>query len=158
MKRIFITAIVILSLLVAGSAMAMARRGTSVDVVVSIPLLPHVVELRDDPYYYHSGYYYHYKDARWFYSKSQRGPWSNLPRDHYPKETRYKGKSWKHNHGNGRDYDDRGREDRGHDHRGREDRGHDDWGRDDRGHDDRGHDDRDRYDRDRYDRDSYDRR
>ena len=120
--------IVIACLLMACSAMAMARRGHGVDAVVTIPLLPHIVELRDDPYYYHSGYYYHYNHDRWYYSKSRHGPWADLPRDHYPYETRYKGKSRRHGNDRGRDNDDRDRD--------RDDRSRNKWD-DNRGHDNR---------------------
>ncbi len=115
MKKILIPTIVLVCLLLmADTAMSMGRRG-SVDVVVSIPLLPAIVELHEEPYYHHSGYYYHYKNERWYYAKSKKGPWADLPRDHYPKETRYKGKTWRHDRG--RDKDDRGRYHRGHDQR-----------------------------------------
>ena len=61
-----------------------------------IPSLPVSVELVDtDPYYYQGGYYYYYHDNSWFYSHSRGGPWSNLPRDHYPRDVRFK------NQGNG---------------------------------------------------------
>ena len=53
--------------------------------------LPPVVELGDEPYYYHRGYHYWYHDGRWDYSRERRGPWRELPRSHYPRETRFKG-------------------------------------------------------------------
>lgn len=60
--------------------------------VVVAPTLPLVVELGTDPYYYHSGYYYHYDNNSWRYSTSRTGTWTALPRDRYPKETRYSGR------------------------------------------------------------------
>ena len=66
------------------------------------PALPLIVELGTEPYYYQSGYYYHYNNDRWSYSNARSGPWSDLPRSHYPKEVRFTG-----------GHDDRGR--RGHD-------------------------------------------
>jgi hypothetical protein len=41
----------------AGTALSMGDLPPGVDVVVSIPFLPPIVELREDPYYNHSGYY-----------------------------------------------------------------------------------------------------
>lgn len=81
--------------------------GTSVTIV---PPLPLIVELAD-PYYIHGGYHYYYHNDRWYYSQSRSGPWIDLPRDHYPREVRYKGRS------DGRDWgDERGRGvKRGHD-------------------------------------------
>lgn len=133
MKKILIPTGIMLCLLMTGTAMSMGSppRPPGVDVVVSIPLLPPIVELREEPYYNHRGYYYYYDNDRWYYAKSKRGPWVDLPRGHYPKETRYKGKRWQHDQG----HDDRGRDDRG---RGNDDRGHDRDRRDDkRDHDKR---------------------
>ncbi|MBU0483801.1 MAG: hypothetical protein KKB30_04740 [Proteobacteria bacterium] len=121
MKKILIPTVVMLGLLLAVTAMSMGRR-PDVGVVVSIPLLPPLVDLREEPYYNHSGYYYHFNNERWYYSRSKGGPWADLPRDHYPKETRYKGK--KHRHDKGQDHDDRGRDDRGRDQKN-DNRGHD---------------------------------
>jgi hypothetical protein len=70
---------------------------------VVVAPLPAVVELGPDPYYYHSGRYYFYEGNHWRYSSSRAGPWVDLPRSHWPKETRYKGR--------GRD-DDRHRDSR----------------------------------------------
>jgi len=108
-------------LLLAGCLVAQGRRGSS---VVVVPALPSVVVLESEPYYQHSGYIYHYRNDRWFYSRSRSGTWLELPRDRYPKEVKFKDK--------GQDKgDERGRgEKRGHDdsddERGRgEKRGHD---------------------------------
>lgn len=60
--------------------------------VIVVPPLPSIVVIEDEPYYYQSGYHYHYRDNSWFYSNSRSGPWNPLPRDRYPKETRFKGK------------------------------------------------------------------
>jgi len=76
------------------------RRGSG---VVVVPPLPAIVIL-EEPYYYHSGYYYYYQNDRWFYSNAKSGPWVDLPRGHYPKETRFKGrddekgKGWRRGH------------------------------------------------------------
>lgn len=108
------------ALLLGACVVAPAEHGYG---TVIAPALPVYVELSTEPYYYQSGYHYYYNNSRWQYSNSRSGPWTDLPRDHYPKETRYKG------HGNGRD-DRRGD--------GRDDR------RDDRRGDDRDDDRRDR--------------
>lgn len=56
-----------------------------------IPILPAVVELGDDSYYAHDGYHYFYSDDRWYYSGSRDGRRSELPRSHWPRETRRRG-------------------------------------------------------------------
>jgi len=76
---------------------------------VIAPPLPVIVELDAEPYYYQSGYYYFYDHNRWRYSDQRSGPWADLPRNRYPKETKFK------SHDNRRDKDrkdDRGRNDR----------------------------------------------
>ena len=71
------------------------------DYVVA-PALPVVVELGVEPFYFHSGYYYYYNnDRRWNYSRARTGPWKALPRDRYPRETRFKDRD-----GRDRDYRD----------------------------------------------------
>lgn len=66
------------------------------------PPLPAVVEVDvAQPYYYQSGYHYFYQNDRWQYSRSRSGPWTELPRSHWPKEIRH------------RDRGERGRDDRG---------------------------------------------
>jgi hypothetical protein len=78
------------ALVSAACVMSSGPHGTRVAVV---PVLPVVVEL-EAPYYFYGGYYYYYSSNRWFYSHSQGGPWTDLPRDHYPKELRFKGDKW----------------------------------------------------------------
>lgn len=65
---------------------------------VVVPRLPPIVELVD-PFYFYGGFYYYYHDDRWSYGRSRSGPWTDLPRGHYPRETRWKGR------GGGRDRD-----------------------------------------------------
>jgi hypothetical protein len=73
------------------------------------PALPAVIELDvAQPYYYQSGYYYYYQGNRWQYSRARSGPWTELPRSHWPKEVRHRG----------RERDDRGGDPR-RDHEGR---------------------------------------
>lgn len=122
MKRIVVSTMVMVFLLMAGTVAAMGRRG-SVSVTVMPPVLPSIVVLEDDPYYVQGGFYYHYNNDRWFYAQSKSGPWTDLPRGHYPKEVRHKGSDRQHDQG--RDRDDHGRDNRD------DDRGHD------RGHDNR---------------------
>jgi len=64
------------------------------------PALPPIVVLSVEPYYYQHGYHYYYQNDRWQYSRSRSGPWTELPRSHYPQETRH----------SGRDRDERGGE------------------------------------------------
>jgi len=71
------------------SACVVAPAGHGRGMVVA-PALPLTVELGVEPYYYQSGYYYFYDNNRWRYSNSRSGPWEDLPRTHYPKETRFK--------------------------------------------------------------------
>ena len=57
------------------------------------PALPTVVELDvSQPYYYQSGYHYYYQNNYWQYSTEKNGPRMELPRSHWPKEIRYKGR------------------------------------------------------------------
>jgi len=77
-----------------------------------VPLLPQLVILDTEPYYFYNGFHYHYNNDRWYYSRSRSGPWTDLPRDHYPKEVRFKGRDRQHDRGRGDDdrrYDGRGR-------------------------------------------------
>ena len=75
--------------------------------LVVAPALPLIVEIGAEPYYYQSGYHYYYNNDRWSYSHSRSGPWSDLPRNYYPKETRYRGGS--DGRDRGQDHDRRGR-------------------------------------------------
>jgi len=111
MKRIS-SAVLLAVFLLAGCMVVPGRRGSG---IVLVPPLPSIVVLEEEPYYYHSGYYYYYHNDRWSYSNSRRGPWSELPRDRYPKEVRFKGRG----DGRGRG-DERGRgENRRYDNRDR---------------------------------------
>ena len=79
--------------------------------LVVAPALPVVVHLGVEPYYQQSGYYYHYNNDRWTYAQARSGPWVDLPRSHYPNETRFKGRSYEHRKdGRGADHDRDGRD------------------------------------------------
>jgi hypothetical protein len=88
------------------SACVVAPMGPGPGFVVA-PALPLIVELGAEPYYYQDGYHYYYNSGRWSYSNSRSGPWMDLPRSHYPKETRSKGGA--DGRGGGQDHDSRGR-------------------------------------------------
>jgi hypothetical protein len=64
--------------------------GVGVSVGIAVPALPLIVELGSDSYYVHGGYTYFYDNNRWRYAESRSGPWVDLPRSHYPRETRYR--------------------------------------------------------------------
>lgn len=100
------------ALLLSACVVAPAEHGRG---MVIAPALPVYLELGAEPYYYQSGYHYYYNNSRWQYSNSRSGPWTDLPRNYYPKETRYKGR------GDGHDdrRDDRRGGDRDDDHRDR---------------------------------------
>lgn len=66
--------------------------GVGVGIGINVPTLPLVVELGSDPYYTHGGYTYFYDNDRWRYADSRAGPWVDLPRSHYPRETRFRGR------------------------------------------------------------------
>lgn len=78
----------IAALLLSGCAVQSTHRHHD-DVVVVAPALPVIVELDTDHIYFHAGFYYHYHDRHWRYSRSRSGPWVALPRDRYPREVRY---------------------------------------------------------------------
>jgi hypothetical protein len=71
------------------SACVVAPAGRHPGMIVAPPL-PLIVELGVEPYYYQGGYYYYYDNNSWRYSNSRSGPWVDLPRSHYPRETRFK--------------------------------------------------------------------
>ena len=77
------------ALLLAACVVAPAHRGPG---MVVAPALPLIVELGAEPFYFQGGFHYYYHDNRWSYSNSRSGPWMDLPRSHYPKETRFKGR------------------------------------------------------------------
>ena len=103
MKRIFVMLIAVS--LLAACAVVPAGRGHRAEGVIIAPMLPSVVVLETEPYFIYKGFHYHYDNGRWFYSRSKNGPWADLPRDHYPKEVRFKKKDGKRDHD--RDYDHR---------------------------------------------------
>ena len=86
-KKIIVASLA--ALLLNACVVAPAGRGPA---VVVAPPLPTIVELDVEPYYYYGGFYYYYDNSRWRYANSRSGPWMDLPRNHYPRETRFKGR------------------------------------------------------------------
>ncbi len=66
----------------------------SAPAVVEAPILPPLVILDANPYYFYRGYHYYWNADRgyWLYSHNNRGPWYRLPRTHYPERFRYQGR------------------------------------------------------------------
>ena len=92
--------------------------GIGIGIGIAVPTLPLIVELGSDPYYYQGGYTYYYDNSRWRYSDSRAGPWVDLPRSHYPRETRFRDRSEGRDRDRDRDHDrgrgrGRGRDDGG---------------------------------------------
>ncbi len=106
MKR-FLFILVFSALMCLSCVATVGPQGTGVAIA---PPLPATVELVD-PYYNYGGYFYFYDNDRWFYSHSRGGPWRDLPREHYPKEVRFKGhggeRDWGHERGRGHERDER---------------------------------------------------
>jgi len=78
----------VFSLLLLSACMVTTRRDGGLEV---IPILPTVVEIDSDNYYAHGGYHYYYDNERWYYSSTRDGRRSELPRSHWPRETRRRG-------------------------------------------------------------------
>jgi len=80
--------VLISSVLFLTSCLVAPRRGGGLQI---IPILPTVVEVDADSYYYQDGYHYFYTGDRWYYSDSRNGFRSELPRSSWPRETRHRG-------------------------------------------------------------------
>ena len=78
----------VLSIFLLSACMVAPRHGGGLEV---IPILPVVVEIGSDDYYTHDGYHYYHTNDRWYYSSSRDGRRSELPRSHWPRETRRRG-------------------------------------------------------------------
>ena len=78
----------VISILLLSACMVAPRPGGGLEVV---PMLPTIVEDDSDNYYAHDGYHYFYNNDRWYYSSTRNGQRSELPRSHWPKETRRRG-------------------------------------------------------------------
>lgn len=96
MKKRLLAACLVTALLTACAVVPTGPPGRK--RMVMVPILPPLVVLDAEPYYFYSGYHYFYRDNRWFYSRSRRGPWHDLPRDHYPRELRFKDKGKRSHH------------------------------------------------------------
>lgn len=100
MKKAFFV-LVFAALMLTACFVTSGHRG-EVGIVIAPPLPP-VVELEfPDAFYFYNDYYYHYRDNDWYYSRSQSGPWNNLPRDRHPREVRYKNRGGDRDGGNER--------------------------------------------------------
>lgn len=96
----------LMALLLTACVVAPAHHGSG---LVVAPALPLIVELGPEPYYYQSGFYYYYSNDRWSYSNSRSGPWTDLPRSHYPKEIRHRNRDDRRDRGRDQDHDYRER-------------------------------------------------
>jgi len=96
MKRILTLTLIAVSLLTACAVVPAGRHGHRSGGVVVAPILPSVVVLGIEPFYFYSDFHYHYARDGWYYSKSRSGPWYKLPKKRYPKEVKYKGKGGKY--------------------------------------------------------------
>ena len=92
MKRMLIVA-PLAALLLSACVVAPVDQGPYGHGFAVAPALPLVVELGVEPYYYQQGYHYRYDNNVWRYSNARSGPWADLPRSHYPRETRFKGRA-----------------------------------------------------------------
>ena len=85
--KVTVLAGLLVPFMLAGCLMVPGPRGGGVALV---PLLPPIVVLDAEPYYVYEGYHYYYRNDGWSYSRSRGGPWIDLPRDHYPREVRFR--------------------------------------------------------------------
>ncbi len=110
MRKSFL-ALPLAALLLSACVVAPVGRGRGVDIGVGIavPALPLIVELGGDGYYAQGGYTYYYDNDRWRYAQSRSGPWVELPRSHYPRETRYRNRDRSDRRDDDRRDDDRDR-------------------------------------------------
>ena len=87
---------------------AVGPQGTGVAIAPRLPVTVALV----DPYYTYGGYFDYHNNDRWYYDSHSRGePWIDLPREHYPREVRFKGKDserdWEHDRGSGHERGER---------------------------------------------------
>ncbi len=66
--------------------------------IVVVPALPYTVDLYSQPYYNYHGYFYFYDNQHWYYSMTPGGQWVELPRTHWPHDTRWKGHHFRNDH------------------------------------------------------------
>lgn len=86
MKKLWFTTLPFAALMCMSCVASVGPHGTSIAIA---PPLPAYVELYE-PYYVYRNYHYYHHDSRWYYSESRGGPWIDLPKNHYPREVRYK--------------------------------------------------------------------
>lgn len=85
-KRMIQVFSVVFSTLMLSACLVEPSRHGGLEVV---PILPEVVVL-DSDYYAHGGYHYFYSNNCWYYSSRRDGPRMELPRSHWPRETRFR--------------------------------------------------------------------
>jgi hypothetical protein len=71
--------------LILSACMVSSRPGGGVEIV---PFLPAIVEVDLDGYYAHSGHHYYHSNGLWYYSTTKGGARKELPRSHWPQETK----------------------------------------------------------------------
>lgn len=55
--------------------------------VEAVPVLPEVVTVGPDGYFFHNGHHYFYDHDRWYHADSREGARRELPRSNWPRET-----------------------------------------------------------------------
>jgi len=96
MKRILFLTFVAVSFLTACAVVPEGQHSHRSGGVIVAPVLPSVVILGIEPFYFYSDFHYHYARDGWYYSKSRSGPWFKLPRNRYPKKVKFKGRGGKY--------------------------------------------------------------
>jgi hypothetical protein len=109
---------VLISAIFIAGCMIGLREGRHGEHLVIVPALPEIVDVDADQYYVQNGYYYRYQGNIWVYSQSREGPWSELPRSHYPKKVRVRVQE-------NRDRDNHDQDNRDRDNHDRDNRDHD---------------------------------
>jgi hypothetical protein len=99
MKKLVFLAPIVLAAALAGCAVY--APGPPGGAVIIAPPLPAVVEFETEPVYTYQGYYYFYDNGAWYYSNARTGNRYFLPRDRWPRETRWKGRGEEHERGRG---------------------------------------------------------
>lgn len=94
----------VLSILLLSACVVAPNHRGGLDI---IPILPTIVEVDSDNYYAHGGYHYFHTNDRWYYASTRGGERRELPRSHWPKETRRRDEGHRRDGDHGRDEDHR---------------------------------------------------